>query len=161
MTIDWWHCTSKSIAEVSHWQQICAYTIYSCSTVCSKQCCTMYIDGRYGSGNSTTTVGEVFKFKCLFSNPNSLLWKTIQPPKTSSNVQGWFTGWLRFFPLSGWVESCNVSPEVWLSVLGQTSDPSFSLAWKKAILSKCPSASDLNCFRETHFNGLQVKWSPF
>ena len=31
-------------------------------------------------------------------------------------------------------KSCKVSPEVWLSNLGQTSDP--SLAWKEATFSK-------------------------
>ena len=38
------------------------------------------------------------------------------------------------FSTSSRVESCKVSPEVWLSTLGQTSDP--SLAWKKATFSK-------------------------
>ena len=35
---------------------------------------------------------------------------------------------------SGRVEPCKVSPEVWLSILGQTSDP--SKAWERTAFSK-------------------------
>ena len=43
--------------------------------------------------------------------------------------------WLMvIFPLSGQVQPCKVSPEVWLSTRGQTSNP--SLAGKKALFSK-------------------------
>ena len=37
---------------------------------------------------------------------------------------------MAIFPTSGRVQSYKVSPEVWLSTLGQTFDP--SLAWEKA-----------------------------
>ena len=34
---------------------------------------------------------EVFRFQCLFPNPNWLVWKGILPPKTRSNTHGWIT----------------------------------------------------------------------
>ena len=83
---------------------------------------------RYRGGNSTTAE-EVSRFQCLFPNPNWLMWKGIPPPKTHSNSYGWITGWWRIFHYSGRVKSCKVLPKVWLSTLGQTSDP--SIAWKK------------------------------
>ena len=41
---------------------------------------------------------------------------------------------MAIFLLSDRVKSCKVSPEVWLSTLGQTTDP--SVTWKKATFSK-------------------------
>ena len=69
-----------------------------------------------------------------FRNINWLVWKGISPPKTRHQYP-WVDKWLMtIFPLSGRVKSCKVSQEVWLSTLGQMSDP--SLAWKKAMFSK-------------------------
>ena len=45
------------------------------------------------------------------------------------------------FSTSGRVTSCKVSPEVWLSTLGQTSDP--SLAWKKSDVFKIKDDDEL------------------
>ena len=47
---------------------------------------------------------------------------------------------MAIFPLSGRVKSCKVSPEVWLSTLGQTSD--LSLAWKRVTFSKIKDDGD-------------------
>ena len=47
---------------------------------------------------------------------------------------------MAIFPLSGLVKSCKVSPEVWLSALGQTSDP--SLAWKERDVFKIKDDDD-------------------
>ena len=50
----------------------------------------------YGGGN-LTTAEEVFRFQCLFPNPNWLVWKSIPPPETRSNTHGWITGWWQYF----------------------------------------------------------------
>ena len=65
---------------------------------------------RYKGGNSITTE-EVSRFQCLFPNLNWLVWKSILPSKSCSNINGWITGCWQFFPLSGGVKSCKVSPE--------------------------------------------------
>ena len=53
---------------------------------------------RFWGGNSTTA-WEVSRFQCLFPNPNWLVWKGIQAPKTRSN-NPWADDWLMgIFPL--------------------------------------------------------------
>ena len=56
------------------------------------------------------TVEDLSRFQCLFPNPNWLVWKSIPPPKTRRDK---FSTGVR-------VESCKVSPPVWLSTLKQT-----------------------------------------
>ena len=75
-------------------------------------------------------------FQIPVSLPSSKLVGVEGHPTTKTLLQyPWVDNWLMaIFPLSGRVKSPNVSPEVWLSTLGQTSDP--SLAWKQATFSK-------------------------
>ena len=84
-------------------------------------------------GRNAATAEEVSRYQCFFPNPNWLVRKGIPIPKTHFNTHGWITSWW-LFSTSSPVRSCKASPEVWLSTLGQTSNP--SLEWKKATFSK-------------------------
>ena len=86
----------------------------------------------HGRRNSTTAE-EVSRSQCLYHNPNWLVWKGIPPPKFAEIPMGEQLA-DGDFSSSGRVKSCKVSSEVWLSTLGQTSDP--SLAWKRVTFSK-------------------------
>ena len=57
--------------------------------------------------------------------------------KAPSNTHEWLTS---DFSTSGRVQSSQVSPEVWLSTIGRTCDP--SLAWKKVTFSKIKDDDD-------------------
>ena len=77
-----------------------------------------------------------------FRNINSVgveLDRRISPPKTRHQYP-WVDNWLMaIFPLGGRVKSCKVLQEVWLSKLGQMSDP--SLAWQESDVFKIKDCS--------------------
>ena len=67
---------------------------------------THYAIIRY-RGRNSTTAEEVSRFKCVFPNPNWLVWKGINRAPIPGD-----------FSASGQVKSSKVLPEVWLSTQG-------------------------------------------